>query len=49
MTDIIEDILAFICATDGTRRPSGNDTCPECGSRQDEWEDGELRCPECEE
>jgi hypothetical protein len=48
MTDIIEDILAFICANDGTRRPSGNNTCPVCGSQLDEGDDGELHCPECE-
>jgi len=46
MTDIIEDILAFIYAEQGTRMPSGNDICPVCGSRQDEGDDGELHCPE---
>jgi hypothetical protein len=44
MTDLIEDLLAFMFATNGPTLKSCGDFCPECGSRMAE---GELCCDEC--
>lgn len=44
MPDLIEDLVAFVYATESDNR----NTCPVCGSDLEENDEGELSCPECD-
>lgn len=53
MTDIIEDIFAFLYTSSGKKNQVSNDsstTCPLCGSEM-EYDDerNEMHCPDCED
>jgi len=51
MSDLLEDILAFLYATGGGKKTSSPDeesTCPQCGAEMEYHEEsGVMRCPEC--
>ena len=48
--DLIEDLLAFLYSKgDGNTSPGKGIICPVCASVMEENEDGELRCPECDD
>ena len=51
MTDIIEDIFAFMYATGEKNKTQNDDTdsiCPTCGSEMEYDEENEaMRCPDC--
>ena len=42
--DLLEDLVAFVYATQSTRE----NICPTCGNDLEENEDGELYCPQCD-
>lgn len=44
MPDLLEDLAAFVYVT----RPTRENICPVCGDDLEENDDGELRCPRCD-
>ena len=43
--DLLEDLAAFVYAI----RPIREKVCPVCGADLEENDDGELRCPGCDD